>query len=327
MLNRRILRVKVFKVLYSRYICPELPLEDARRQLNLSLEASRTLYYFILSMVVPLSEAARERTEELKQVSTADKAALDKNLKFADNLLAKLLESDPDFNKILSRENLPSWSSYDLFLKKLYADISSRDYFKAYIASEKRSLDEDCALFAKIFSSEFEDREEFLEILETTTLERKKADDVALYWNDDAYYCLSFAAKALSKRNFRFSIPPLFASEMKEGRQSDSDFTYRLLEKAFVKFDSYKDLVIGLVPQTRFRDKVNSIDVCLCIAALAEIEAFEELPVKVSINEYLEISKYFGSSQSTSFVNGLLSNALNALEKEGRIVKSGPGLL
>ncbi|MCF0174747.1 MAG: hypothetical protein HUJ95_05330 [Bacteroidales bacterium] len=315
MLNRRILRVKIFKVLYSRYICPELSLEDARRQLNLSLEASRTLYCFILSMVTPLTAVAAERIEELKKLSTADKSAIDPNKKFADNLLSKLLESDPDFKKIVSKYNFPSWSNYDLFLKKLYSDILTRDYYKEYITSGKSSFAEDCALFAKIFQIEFEDRDEFLEILETTTLERKNADDEALYWNDDAFYCLAFASKMLSKRNFRFDLPPIFASDMKPGKQSDKDFTFKVLESGFIHFDEYRELVMNLLPETRFHDKVNSIDICLCITALAEMKAFyPEIPSKVSINEYLEISKYFGSEQSTSFINGLLSNAVKSLD-------------
>lgn len=325
MLNRRILRVKVFKVLYSRYICPELSYESAKSQLNLSLESSRTLYYYILSMVAPLTEVAAKRIEDLKSLSTAEKGVADPNVKFAENLLAKYLTSDPDFKKAAA--SLPSWANYDIFLKRLYSDILTRDYYKEYLASGKSCLDEDCALFAKIFRNEFEDREEFLDILETTTVERKKSDDETLFWNDDAYYCLAYAAKVLSKKGFRFEVPRLFVSDSDPSKQSDREFTFNLLEKAFVGFESYRDTLMSFVPDTRFKDKVNSVDICLCLTALAEIVAFPEIPVKVSINEYLEISKYFGSEQSTAFVNGLLSTAIKKFQEDGLVVKTGAGLL
>lgn len=329
MLNRRILRVKAFKTIYSCLINPEITLNEAIRQLKISNESTRSLYVFLLSMIRPLGEVARVKLDQRKNLFKATEEDLNPNYKFCDNALATLLDGDAAFERAYKKHNYPSWEKYDLFLHHLYASLSEKDYYKQYLASPERSLKEDCSLWAKIFENELVENEELWEIVENVVLDSapkaKKAvsDDEALYWSDDVNYAALFAAKAIREmaRTGAFAYPELYLSSGKEEFDDDSRFVQDLVTQAYLKKDQYLKLIMSLVPETRFKDKLNSVDLCLIIMALSEATAFENIPVKVSINEYLEISKYYGGEQSTSFINGILSNAIKQLVDNKEITK------
>ena len=139
MLNRRILRIKAFKVLYSNAIAENMSLAQAQSQLDVACEATRDLYIYMLGIVSPLTKIARERIESAKTKFNPTEEELNPNVKFAENALAKLLDADVDFQKILSKKKL-SWDQYDIFLKKVMNSIASKDYFAEYMASETSSL-------------------------------------------------------------------------------------------------------------------------------------------------------------------------------------------
>ena len=150
MLNRRILRIKAFKVLYSSGLSGNMTLAHAESQLDLSCEAARDLYLYMLGIVSPLTDVARQRLEAAKSKFAPTEEERNPNTKFVDNQLAVLLDNDPDFIKLFGKKKY-SWQQYDLFLKKVMTSVASKQYFLDYMASEERSLEEDCNLFIKIF--------------------------------------------------------------------------------------------------------------------------------------------------------------------------------
>ena len=119
MLNRRILRIKAFKVLYSSMAAGNMSLAEAESVLEESCEATRDLYIFMLGIVSPLTAVARERIEAAKAKFNPSEEERNPNMKFAGNRLAALLDADPDFTKIFRKKKF-SWEQYDLFLKKIY---------------------------------------------------------------------------------------------------------------------------------------------------------------------------------------------------------------
>ena len=319
MLNRRILRIKAFKVLYSNAIAENMSLAQAQTQLDVACEATRDLYIYMLGIVSPLTKIARDRIESAKGKFNPTEEDLNPNMKFADNALAKLLDADVDFQKVISKKKL-SWDQYDIFLKKVMNSIASKEYFAEYMASPSASLKEDCRLFTRIFEEEFVDSEDLEKILE----------DKSLYWNDDLAYALTWCCKTLKsfEKGEAWKMLPLYQSELLEGPDVESDlaFVRKLLQAAFAGYDRYFAMISESVSGWE-KERLFSTDVALIVMGLAEASSFPTIPVKVTINEYVEISKFYGTQKSRSFVNGLLDRLVQSMVNEGKIVKEGKGLM
>ena len=319
MLNRRILRIKAFKVLYSSVLADNMSLADAEVQLELSCEAARDLYVYMLGIVSPLTQIAKERIEAGKSKFNPTEEERNPNMKFAENALAKFLDADVDFQKVYKKKKF-EWAQYDLFLKKVMTSVASKEYFAEYMASEKRSLAEDCKLFTRIFEEEFVDSEDLEKILE----------DKSLYWNDDLAYSLTWCCKTLKNiaKGESWSLIPLYQSEMisGEGVESDKLFVRRLLKASFAGYERYSAMVAESVTGWE-KERLFSTDVVLIVMGLAEAASFPTIPVKVTMNEYVEISKFYGTPKSRSFVNGILDKLIQQLANEGQINKEGKGLL
>ena len=319
MLNRRILRIKAFKVLYGSVIADQTTLAQAEAQLDLSCEATRDLYLYMLSIVSPLTQVAKNRIEAAKSKLRPTEEDLNPNMKFAENALAKLIDADVDFQKMLAKKKY-SWAQYDLLLKKLMNSVASKEYFADYIASEERSLAEDCRLFTKIFEEEFVDSEELEMILE----------EKSMHWNDDLAYALTWCCRTF--KDFAdgksWSLLPLYQSEMKKGDDVESDkfFVRRLLQASYAGYEKYSAMVAESVTGWE-KERLFSTDVVLIVMGLAEAVSFPTIPVKVTLNEYVELAKFYGTPKSRAFVNGLLDRLIQKLEAEGAVAKEGKGLL
>ena len=319
MLNRRILRIKAFKVLYSNAIAENMSLAQAQSQLDVACEATRDLYIYMLGIVSPLTKIAKDRIESARSKFNPTDEELNPNMKFADNALAKLLDADVDFQKILTKKKL-SWDQYDIFLKKVMNSIASKQYYAEYMPSPTSSLKEDCRLFTRIFEEEFVDSEDLERILE----------DKSLYWNDDLAYALTWCCKTLKsfEKGETWKLYPLYQSELMEGSEVESDkaFVRKLLQAAFAGYDRYFSMISESVAGWE-KERLFSTDVALIVMGLAEAATFPTIPVKVTINEYVEISKFYGTQKSRSFVNGLLDRLVQSMVNDGKIVKEGKGLM
>ncbi len=319
MLNRRILRIKAFKTLYGSVLSDNMSLPQAESQLELSCEATRDLYIYMLGIVSPLTAIARDRIEAAKAKFNPTEEEKNPNMKFVENALATLLDQDVDFKKVFTKKKF-GWQQYDLFLKKVMSSVVTKDYYAEYMASEERSLAQDCELFTRIFEEEFVDSEELEAILE----------EKSLYWYEDLPYALTWCCKTFKSfaKGEGFSMPPLYQSELLkgEGVESDKYFVRKLLQSSYAGYEKYSALVADSVTGWE-KDRLFSTDVVLIVMGLAETVNFPTIPVKVTINEYVEIAKHFGTPKSRSFVNGLLDKLVQSLTEEGQIVKEGKGLL
>ena len=319
MLNRRILRIKAFKVLYGSVLSDEKSLSLAQTQLEQSCEAARDLYTYMLSIVSPLTQVAREKIEAAKKKFNQTEEERNPNMKFVENQLAKLLDADVDFQKLLSKKKY-SWAPYDLLLKKVMTSVASKEYYAEYMASPERSLKEDCHLFTRIFEEEFVDSEELEMILE----------EKSLHWNDDLAYALTWCCRTFKSfaDGEAWKMLPLYQSDMMSGSEVESDklFVNRLLQHSFAGYEKYSAMVAESVAGWE-KERLFSTDVILIVMGLAEAVNFPTIPVKVTINEYVELSKFYGTPKSRGFVNGLLDKLVQKLAAEGQINKTGKGLL
>lgn len=319
MLNRRILRIKAFKVLYGSKLTGNVSLQEAESVLDMSCEATRDLYLFMLGIVSPLTAVARERIEAARNKFNPTDEERNPNMKFAENSLAGILDSDPDFQKILAKKKF-SWEQYDVFLRKVLASVKEKEYYRKYMESPTSSLAEDCRLFRKIFEEEFVDSQDLENILE----------DMSIYWNDDLAYALIYVCKTLDSigKGRRWSLPPLYQSEMKTGPgiENDRTFVHKLLQNAFGGYEKYSAMVSGAVSNWE-QDRIVSTDMAMIVLGLAEAASFPTIPVKVTINEYVDISVFYGTPKSRIFVNGLLDRLIQKMVDDGTVVKTGRGLM
>lgn len=300
MLNRRILRVKAFKVLYAYAENPQLTLKEALSGLDASCEATRDLYLYMMAAIPAITGEAARLTEAARTKFNPTEEELHPRMKFVENGISALLEEDPDFNKLLEKKKI-SWAGNDALLFSLVQTLKTRPYFQEYMEAETSSLKEDARLWQRIYEEEFEDNEELLSILE----------DSSIFWADELPYVLGTCIRSLEQlgRSGRWNLPPLYQSEIlsAQGKPADSDrdFVHRLVTAAFGKYQEYSALVASSVSQWD-RERLYTTDNVLIALGLAEAETFPEIPTKVSINEYVEISKYYSTPKSRGFVNGLL---------------------
>jgi N utilization substance protein B len=273
----------------------------------------------MLSVVPALTQIAKDRQEAAKTKLRPTEEDLNPNTKFVDNALAKLIAEDIDLNKLLAKKKF-SWAQYDLILKKVMTSVASKEYFQKYMESEKVSLAEDCKLFTKIFEEEFVDLEELEMMLE----------EKSLYWNDDLAYALTWCCRTF--KDFAdgksWSLLPLYQSDMKKGEDVESDkfFVRRLLQASYAGYEKYSAMVAESVTGWE-KERLFSTDVVLIVMGLAEAVSFPTIPVKVTLNEYVELAKFYGTPKSRAFVNGLLDRLIQKLEAEGAVAKEGKGLL
>ena len=321
MLNRRILRIKAFKVLYQASENSDLSLKEALESLNVSCEASRDLYLYMLGVIPALNAEASRRIESARTKFNPTPEELNPNLKFVKNAVSALLSSDPDFSRLNEKKKF-SWAQNDAFINSLWETLKTREYFAKYMASGSSSLQEDVSLWKTVFAEEFEDNQDLQAILE----------DLSIHWADDLAYCLGACIRSLDgmAHTGRWDFPPLFQSEAlsARGKEADSDsaFVRNLLTAAYAGREEYAGLISSSVSKWDL-DRLCTSDIILVSMGIAEARTFPEIPVKVTINEYVEIAKYYSTPRSGAFVNGLLDRLIKEYSAQGKIVKTGKGLI
>ena len=312
MLNRRLIRIKVFKVLYSCISSGSNSFAEAEKNMHYSCEKTLHLYYFMLNAAVALKQAADAKIETGMRKFNPTEEERNPNLKFSENKVSEYLLGNPIFKKYCE-ENVLSWNGdLALFVKKLFASISEKDYFKEYMERESRSMAEDCDLFIRIFEEEFEDNEALESFLE----------DMSIYWIDDLGYVLNTIIRNLEllRKSTKMPMPGIFMKE------DDKEYAFNLLRFSLANYSKYMDIIRENIANWD-PERVVTTDLVLIEEGIAEAVGFPNIPVKVTINEYVEISKYYSTHNSKIFVNGLLDRIIQKMIKSGEIVKSGRGLI
>lgn len=313
MLNRRILRTKAFKALYSYAENPGMTLKELEASLEISCESTRNLYLFLLSLVCPLTDWAAAKIAAAQAKFHPSEEELNPNLKFVNNRFADLLRNDPDFTKIISQKKY-SWDQYDVLLSKLYNSLIKKPYYQSYMKSSESSLSEDATLFKAIFLNELEDSKDLQDILE----------DMSLYWNDDLGIALLSCSKTCADiaSGQQWRLPYLYQSErlqyeIRTGKRpdehklilNDHEFVVNLVRKGYYSYAANCDEVASLTPKWT-KDRLCVTDLIVITLALSEAELYPTTHRNIIINEYIELAKCYSTPDSSSFVNGLLDKLL-----------------
>ena len=312
MISRRMLRIKVVKALYAHMKSDADSLMASEKMLVTSIDKTNDLYFLLMSLVVEMAQYAEQRQEAAKNKKLPTYEDLNPNRKFVDNAVIRLLAQSDSVNDYLASRKL-SWAKYPELVKSLYTQLEQSDYFKKYMTSQESSFREDLALITEFYTRELEESE----ILESAL------DEMSILWNDDLGFALIMVTRTLS--NMRAShtdvkVLPKFKSI------EDLDFARELFAKAAVNFDNYQE---EIEKYTRNWDveRIAFMDNLIMATAVAELVTFPSIPVKVTLDEYIEIAKYYSTHGSSTFINGILDKIVASFTEEGKINKSGRGLI
>ena len=312
MISRRMLRIKVIKALYAHLKSDADSLMASEKTLVASIDKTYDLYFLMLSLIAELAHYAEQRQELARKKQLPTYEDLNPNRKFVENAVIRLIAQSDAVNDHLAARKL-SWAKYPELIKTLYSQLEQSDYFKSYMAHAERSWKEDLALVTDFYVRELEECEMLEEVL----------DEMSILWNDDLGFSLILVTRTLS--NMRPShtdvkVLPKFKSD------EDLDFAMQLFEKAAIGYD---DNLQQIERFTRNWDveRIAFMDNLIMATAVAELITFPSIPIKVTLDEYIEIAKFYSTAGSSTFINGVLDKAATSLQEEGKINKSGRGLI
>ena len=312
MLSRRVLRTKVVKAVYAHTQCEGLTPAASEKNLVASIDKAYDLYFHLLALVPEIAEYAAERIRigENKKLPTYDD--LHPNRKFVENKVIARLNEDEELQAQLKARKL-SWANHRDLIVALYNALIRQPFYMKYMASDERSFREDAQLVSEIYMTMLEEFEPLDRVLE----------EQSILWNDDLGFLLTMVSRTiLSMREAHEAIKlmPQFKSD------EDLDYAKSLLRNTIAGFERIS-LLLDNSMQNWDIERVALMDQIILITAIAEAENFPSIPVRVTMNEYIDIAKCYSTDSSGGFINGLLDRIIARLTEEGKIVKSGKGLL
>lgn len=314
MLNRRVLRMKVMQVLYAYLRQETKDLIKAEKTLLLSLDRLYDLYIYFLYFPVLLKDIAELRLEDAKNKKLPLEEDLNPNLKFISSPLIQLIEEDTYLNKEIERRNIRQQienNELRVFFRKY---IVTSEVYKAYMSTGETSLDEDTKFFISLYR----------QVLPKAEIIFNTFNEKSIYWDtNDIDYALSNVIKTFksSGNKKELEVLPLY-----KDKKEDLSFVKELFRKtANLKEEYNKDIIDRT--KNWDTDRIAVIDLLLMKMAVIEFVNFPSIPVKVTLNEYIELSKWYSSPKSKLFINGILNKILEDYKKQNKIKKTGRGLL
>ena len=307
MINRVLIRLKIVQIVYAYYQNGGKNLDTAEKELFFSLSKAYDLYNYLLLLMVEITKQAERKQSAAKSKLLPTAEELYPNTKFVDNRFIAQLEVNKQLLEF-SETQKKTWENESEFVKSLCEKIMDSDIYKEYMASETSSYEEDRELWRKIYKRIIFNNPELDQVLE----------DQSLYWNDDKEIVDTFVLKTIKRFDEKNGAKQELLPEFKD--EEDQDFARRLFRRTILNADYYRHLISENTRNWDL-DRVAFMDVVIMQIALAEILSFPNIPVSVSLNEYVEIAKLYSTPKSGSFINGTLDGIVNALKKDNKLIK------
>lgn len=308
MINRVLIRLKIVQIVYAYYQNGGKNLDTAEKELFFSLSKAYDLYNYLLLLMVKVTKQANKRLNAAKNKLVPTKEELFPNTKFVENRFIAQLEVNKQLLEF-SNNQKKTWENEADFVKTLCDKILESDIYKEYMASETSSYEEDRELWRKLYKNIIFNNIELDQVLE----------DQSLYWNDDKEIVDTFVLKTIKRFDEKNGAKQELLPEFKD--EEDQDFARRLFRRTILNADYYRHLISENTKNWDL-DRVAFMDVVIMQIALAEILSFPNIPVSVSLNEYVEIAKLYSTPKSGGFINGTLDGIVNSLKKENKLTKN-----
>lgn len=308
MINRVLIRLKVVQIIYAYYQNGGKNLETAEKELFYSLAKAYDLYNYLLLLMVEVTKYADRKQTSAKNRLSPTQDDLNPNSKFVNNkFIAQLSENKQLLDFVNNQKK--TWDNEPEYIKQLFEKIENSDIYKEYMESDLSSYEDDKDLWRKLYKK----------IIFTDADLDQVLEDQSLYWNDDKEIVDTFVLKTIKrfeeKKGGKQELLPEFKDE------EDKEFASRLFRRAILNADYYRHLVAEGTRNWDI-DRIAFMDMLIMQIALAEILSFPNIPINVSMNEYVEIAKLYSTGKSGGFINGTLDGIVNQLKKDNKLTKN-----
>ncbi len=313
MLTRRHIRVKVLQSVYA-YNQRENPdIGTQEKFLSYSIEQMKDLYLLLLQLLVAVQGQAENYLSKSQQKHLATAIEKDPSRTFVDNKIIKLIASNPVFSDIIKNKKLDYWSMDDEYVKIIFKELRHTDWYSDYLEKKETDFKEDQKFVLRLYKEIIAPNEKLYEYLE----------DKRLTWIDDFPIVNTAIVKMLSKLSEKNAstllVPELYKNE------EDRDFPLQLFRKVILNEEKLNKSIEGKTPNWD-KERIADVDLIILKMGIAEFLFFPSIPIRATINEYLEVSKEYSTPKSSIFVNGILDKLVKELMEEGKLNKIGRGL-
>lgn len=314
MLNRRHLRIKVLQILYAYFQSKEENFRKTEIELMQSVERIHDLYIYLLLTFSEIKNISENRMEDLKKKIRPTEEDLNPNLKYVNNELVRMLEENKEL-RTLSEERKVNWvgdETQEMF-RKIYLQIKDSETYIDFMNNEQTGFEEDKSFVQELFRTEIANSELLYNFFE----------EKSIHWIDDIDLACSMVLKTIKtiEKGEAINILPLYKKD-----DDEQEFIRELLRKT-ISMNKENELLIDDLTKNWELDRIAKMDIILMKMAITELQIFNNIPTKVTLNEYIEISKFYSTPKSNGFINGVLDKAIDRLQKDKKIVKIGRGLI
>lgn len=313
MLTRRHIRAKVMQSIYAFKQSNNNNLTSEEKFLRKSMEDMYDLFLLNLNLIIEVKNKAENYLEISKKKFLATKDDKSPNLKFVNNQVVGALENTPRLNELITDRKLNHWSRDHEFPQMIWKDLRETEEYQQYTSTASTSFKEDKDFVIFLFKKILAPNEKLYDYYE----------DQKLTWIDDLPIVNTSILKFLQKLKVTeeaYTIPVLFKSK------DDEEFGYDLFRKTLLNQQHYLADIDGKTPGWD-QERIAEIDLIMICMGLCEFSKFPSVPVKVSINEYLELAKEYSTPKSSIFINGVLDKLSKIYQEEGKLNKIGRGLM
>jgi len=313
MLTRRHIRVKVLQSIYALRQSTQPDLEKQEKFLFYSIDQMLDLYALSLQLLVEMRKADRKFlvTSQQKHLATSE----EKNFSttFLDNKVLDLIEQNEDLSNYIKNKKLQYWDLDGEYVTLLLKDLRAKDFYKQYIQKQRTSFKEDQDFLLALFKKVVAPSDKYYEYIE----------DKRLTWVDDFPIVNTALAKMLTKISEKNASTILLPQLYKN--QDDRQYAKALFTKVVLNDEKLSQEVEGKTPNWD-KERIAEMDMIILKMGITEFLDFPSIPVRATINEYLEISKEYSTPKSSIFINGILDKLVKEFESSKKLNKNGRGL-
>lgn len=313
MISRRQLRIKALQSLYAYYTTGSEDMRRSEKELHFNIEKAYELYHYLLLLLLDVVLYAESRIEIARNKRIPSHEDLHPNTRFIENRLVDQLRNNAQLLRFIELHKL-NWVNHPELVKEIYNRLIESEEFDLYMNAEENGYAEDKRLVTFIYTHIVFSSERLDSIME----------EQSIYWNDDLEFITSMIVKTFKK--FKEEDGPDKPLMELYKNEEDSDYVVKLYRQTILHRDEYVEYI---KQNTRNWDleRIAFMDILIMQMAIAELVAFPSIPTKVTLNEFLEISKFYSTSKSNVFINGVLDKVMMQLKEEKKILKKGRGLI
>ena len=299
--------------LYSYFSNPSNEMAISEKEMLKDIRSISDLHAIIISFVLEIHKYAADFMEDNKSKYIPTEDDLNPNTKFINNRIISVFKEDDILMKKVSRLS-GIWRKGDLdVIRKVFVEMLKSEQYKNYLTSEKDSFSEDKKFIQLMLNEYVLDNDIFHHILQ----------ERSIFWTDDLPFIALFLKSQIN--NLKEGKPSCFIIDIFKNSE-DKKFTIDLFRKTIYNTEEFTTLIESKVKNWEL-ERIAIMDLLLIKMALTEVISFSEMPIKVSFNEYIEISKYYSTEKSKVFINGILDKIVSQFKREGKIKKVGRGLV